>query len=108
MAKPSEAPKKFVCVEGEVTLWWDEAGDEMHVSIDDPDLVDPMQPNRGKGLFVSANCNKDSANYNPAVYNRIAGALRKHGKPAPVNDMPDGQRKLNKRGWRKVAKTEAI
>ena len=103
MAIASEAPKKYVTVEGEVTLWWDEDRDEMHISIDDPELIDSMQPNRGKGLFVSANGNKDSANYNPAIYNRIAGVLRKHGKPAPEQDLPDGQRKLIKRGWRKVA-----
>jgi hypothetical protein len=48
------------------------------------------------GIWISASCNPDSADYDPNLFNRLAGILRNHGQPAP-DPVPEHGRRLDRR-----------
>lgn len=93
MAQPSQDGNYVHLTD--VNLWWVPGQpDEIHLTIDDPDL---HHPKTGPGMRTVFSTNPKSANYHPANFNRCATVLRKYGKPAPLHDAPEGPRRLDKR-----------
>lgn len=75
-------------------LWWKEATNEIHLTINDEDL---KHSGTAPGLRVVFSPNPKSANYHPGNFNRCADVLRKHGKGAPSENVEEGDRRLDKR-----------
>jgi hypothetical protein len=93
MAEPSEKGD-FVTI-GPANIWYaPKQPDEVHLTIDDPDLT---HPSTGPGMRVVFSTNPNSANYHPANFNRCARILRKYDKSAPAADVVEGPRRLDKR-----------
>jgi hypothetical protein len=76
-------------------IWWKQSSNEIHLTINDDDL---NHPNTDPGMRVVFSVNPKSANYHPANFNRCADVLRHHGKAAPAENVPEGNRRLDKRG----------
>ncbi len=92
MAEPSDQGNYVVLTDAK--LWWREDGNRMHLIINDPDL---QHPDTEPGMQIVFSDNPESADYNPANFNRCARVLRHHGKPAPDMDAVEGPRQLDRR-----------
>lgn len=77
-----------------VKVWYDPSTESISILCDDPRLTD--ENGNANGLRVSVNGNGKSADYNPAVQNRLARFLRLVGKVAPA-DVPIKKRQLSLR-----------
>ncbi|ALE81252.1 hypothetical protein WY02_25895 [Pseudonocardia sp. AL041005-10] len=77
-----------------VKVWYDPSTESISIICDDPRLTD--ESGRANGLRVTVNANGKSADYNPAVQNRLARYLRLAGKIAPA-DVPVKKRQLSMR-----------
>jgi len=58
------------------------------------------------GIWVTASSDPDSADYNPNLYNRLAGILRDNGQPAP-GPAPEHSCRLDHRWTLLSPKTRA-
>ncbi len=67
-----------------IKTWFD--GRVIQLVVVDPELTDENgeRPN----LRFRFNTDPNSADHNPAVFNRLGRYLRDHGKPAPARDAP--------------------
>jgi hypothetical protein len=74
----------YALINAPIKTWFD--GAVIHLVVVDPELVDENRerPN----LRLRFNAEPNSADYNPAVFNRLARYLRDQGKPAPEQDAP--------------------
>jgi hypothetical protein len=77
-----------------VHVWWDENTQAIHLTCNDPALVD--ENGEKPGFRTVFNTNPRSADYNPGVFNRLSRYLRAQGKPAP-EEAPLMPRHLPKR-----------
>jgi len=103
MAEPS-VKGDYVTLSG-VNIWWTPGQpDEIHLTADDPDLTHVAT---GPGMRVVFSTNIKSANYHPANFNRTAAILRKYGKSAPPEDVPEGPRRLDRRPGAVATKPKA-
>jgi len=103
MAHPSTDGDYVFVNDGTTTIWWrQDQPSEIHMTVNDPDF---HHPNTGPGLHVVFSSVVDSANYHPANFNRCARVLKKHGKAHPP-EVAEGERRLDRRGWRKVQKKD--
>jgi hypothetical protein len=81
-------------IEGlDLTVHWMEQ-DRIVIKTGDPRITKPDESR--PGVWVSASCNPDSADYHPNNYNRFAGILRDAGEPAP-DPVPEHARRLDRR-----------
>lgn len=91
MATPANGDYVFLT---DCKVWWDGRSNEIHLTINDPDLHLPgSQP----GARVIFSANPKSANYHPRNYNLFARLLRQYDKLAPEHDVKEGPRRLDKR-----------
>lgn len=75
------------------TVHWMEP-DRIVLKTGDPRITKP--DGSRPGIWISASPNPDSANYDPNLFNRLAGILRDHGQPAP-DPVPEHDRRLDRR-----------
>jgi len=74
----------YALINAPIKVWFD--GRVIHLVIVDPELTDENDERPNVRLRFNADSN--SADYNPATFNRLARYLRAHGKPAPATDAP--------------------
>lgn len=77
---------------GGFNVWWDGRTAIMLQSTNhDSDIP-------GETMAITFSSNQNSVNYHPVNFNKMAAALRLHGKHAPA-PIPDGPRELALRGY---------
>ncbi|MEA2493389.1 MAG: hypothetical protein QOJ29_1300 [Thermoleophilaceae bacterium] len=71
-----------VRLSGPVNVWFDERQPtEIHLTLNDPDLVHPQSGKDGLHLAVSARAT--SANFDPKTFNTLRALLSRFDKPHP-------------------------
>ena len=69
-------------IDGPAGIWWDPTQPtDIHLTIDDADLVHPTTGK--KGIHLSMSSNPRSADFNPRYFNTFRSLLERHGKPHP-------------------------
>ena len=76
----------YALINAPIKTWFD--GKVIHLVVVDPKLIDENRerPN----LRLRFNADPNSADYDPAAFNRLGRYLRGQGKPAPAEDAPLG------------------
>lgn len=82
---------------GHVNVWFDDKQpSDIHLTINDEDVV---HPDSGKeGLHLVASSNPRSANFDPKSFNTLRALLATHGKPHPASQADESiPRRLDRR-----------
>lgn len=97
MSATPDDPTKFITVGGDQPFnifWSPTQPDRIHMATGDPRFTDETGGRPGIRVVFSSNAN--SADYNPATFNRLARALAREGADAPA-EVPVHRRHLRYR-----------